>query len=137
MEKTDERTLLIVDDVALNRDILKAVLEDEYTVIEARGGREALRILERFEDAVSAVLLDIMMPDMNGLDVLKAIQEDPVLSMIPIIIVSSASEMDYGLRAIELGANDYINKPIDPVLVKLRVKSAIAKREVNELRAQN
>ncbi|HPS81584.1 MAG TPA: EAL domain-containing protein, partial [Candidatus Limiplasma sp.] len=130
-------TLLIVDDVEMNRDMLCEIFRDEYQVLTAESGQECLKQMENSEHPISAVLLDLMMPGMDGLKVLEKIQNDVYLASIPVIVTSSADEAEYSLKAIELGATDFVSKPIDPVLVRLRVKNAIHRREADELRAQN
>ncbi len=131
------RTLLIVDDVEMNREILGEIFREEYSILMASSGDEALDILQSSENAISAMLLDLIMPGKDGLSVLGEMQEDAFLSTIPVVVISAAEEAEYSMRAIDLGATDFVGKPIDPALVKLRVKNAIHKRETDELRAQN
>ena len=83
------------------------------------------------------MVLDLLMPDVNGLDVLSAMSSDAYFQSIPVIVVSAADETEYSLKAIELGAVDYVTKPIDERLVRLRVRNAIFRRESENLRAQN
>jgi diguanylate cyclase (GGDEF)-like protein len=132
-----QRTLLIVDDVEMNRDLLAEIFQNEYRLLFANGGQMCLDILMCSETPISAVLLDLIMPDMNGLSVLERIQNDAYMATIPVIVTSAADELEYSLKAIELGATDFISKPIDPRLVRLRVQNAVHKRETDELRAQN
>jgi len=136
-QQIPQRTLLIVDDVEMNREMLAELFKDEYHLLLAEGGHQCLDLLLRSETAISAVLLDLIMPDMDGLTVLERLQSDAYLSSIPVIVTSAADEMEYSLKAIELGATDFVSKPIDAHLVKLRVKNAVHKREMEELRAQN
>ena len=136
-EREPLRTLLIVDDVEMNREILSEIFRGEYRVLTAENGQECLMLLENSESPISAVLLDLIMPGMTGLSVLERIQSDVYMASIPVIVTSSADETEFSLRAIELGATDFVSKPIDPRLVRLRVKNAIHKRETEELRAQN
>ncbi|NLI20603.1 MAG: EAL domain-containing protein [Clostridiales bacterium] len=131
------RTLLIVDDVEMNRDMLSEVFRDDYRLLTAAGGEECLELMQRSESMVSAVLLDLIMPGMDGLEVLRRMQGDVYMSSIPVIVISAAEETEYSLKAVELGATDYVSKPINPRLVRLRVQNAIHKRETEELRAQN
>ncbi len=132
------RTLLIVDDVELNRELLGEIFHEEYHVLMAESGDDALRLLQRSDSPISAVLLDLIMPGgMDGLEVLRQMRGDAYMSAIPVIVTSAADEMEFSLKAIELGAVDFVSKPIDPRLVKLRVRNAIQKRETDDLRAQN
>ena len=136
-EREPLRTLLIVDDVEMNRELLCEIFREEYRLLTAENGQQCLKLMERSEIAIAAVLLDLLMPGMDGLEVLKRIRSDAYMASIPVIVTSSADEAEYSLKAIELGATDFINKPINPGLVRLRVKNAIHKRETEELRAQN
>ncbi|MEG1966151.1 MAG: EAL domain-containing protein [Clostridia bacterium] len=129
-------TLLVVDDQEMNRAILREIFKATYDVVEAAGGREALDIL-RGAQQISAMVLDLMMPDVSGLDVLKVMNGDPYYQTIPVIIVSGASEEEYSLKAIELGAMDFVTKPVDARLMCLRVHNAISRRETENLHAQN
>lgn len=131
------RTLLIADDVEMNRELLGEIFRGEYNLLFAENGRQCLELMQRNEAPVAAMLLDLIMPGMGGLQVLEHIQKDVYLASIPVIVTSAADETEFSLRAIELGATDFVSKPVDPRLVKLRVKNAVRKRETDELRAQN
>ncbi|MDD3410323.1 MAG: EAL domain-containing protein [Eubacteriales bacterium] len=132
-----QRTLLVVDDVEINRELLAEIFRTEYHILMADCGEKALEFLQRSDSQISAVLLDLIMPGLNGLQVLEKMRGDAYLSTIPVVVVSSMSEQEGGLKAIELGASDFVSKPFDPRLVRLRVAGAIQKRENEELRAQN
>ena len=132
-----KRTLLVVDDVEMNRALLGDLFEAEYNMLFAENGQQCLDILMRSEAAISAVLLDLIMPGLGGLKVLERIQSDAYMATIPVIVISAADEMEYSLKAIELGATDFVSKPLDARLVHLRVTNAVHKRETEELRAQN
>lgn len=110
-------TLLIVDDVAENRDILGRRLERAgYHVLTAENGPDALRIIE--ENDVSLVLLDIMMPGMSGIEVLKILRTNRSPIHLPVVMVSALTESHEVVEALSLGANDYITKPVDlPVAI--------------------
>lgn len=132
-----KRSLLIVDDVKMNRDILKKILGDEYETYEAGDGREALACMSRTYKELSAVLLDLSMPLMDGFAVLEHIQDDPLLKPIPVIVTTGQTEDSSEVKALKLGASDYIPKPYNPAIIKQRVSSVINLREtaatVNEL----
>lgn len=132
-----KRTLLIVDDVEMNRALLGEIFQDDFCLLFAENGQQCMDMLLRSETPISAVLLDLIMPGLSGLKVLERIQNDAYMATIPVIVTSAADETDYGLKAIELGATDFVSKPIDPRLVRLRVQNAVHKRETEELRAQN
>ena len=104
--------ILVVDDVAVNREILKRrLLRRGYKITEACGGREALEIIDR--EAIDLVLLDIMMPDVDGLEVVRRVRETRSTAELPIIMVSAKSFSEDVTQCIELGANDYVTKPVD------------------------
>lgn len=130
-------TLLVVDDQRINRVLLREIFKDIYDVLEATNGREALEILRNPQQTISAIVLDLMMPEVSGLDVLREMNEDVYYQSIPVIVISSADEDEFGIKALELGAVDFVNKPIDERLVRLRVRNAIFRRESEDLRAQN
>ncbi len=117
----DRQRILVVDDSEFNRKVLIEVLKDEYDTIEASNGREALDIINRNPATISLVLLDILMPEMTGLEVLRTLNDTGISSLIPVILITAAdSEEEYGLN---LGAVDFITKPFDTSVVKTRVKN--------------
>lgn len=103
------RTLLIVDDISTNREILKKILGGEYDILEAGDGSEALSLMRREGEGISAVLLDLAMPVMDGFELLEMTQNDARLSLIPVIVTTGQTELESEVRALELGANDYIS----------------------------
>ena len=111
--------LLVVDDNRVNRLLLGRALEQlGHAVTFAQNGREALEILR--QRRVDLVLLDIEMPEMNGYQVLEALAADPRLRDVPVVMMSSVEEVDSVARCIEMGAEDYLFKPVNPVLLKAR-----------------
>jgi len=112
--------LLVVDDNRVNRLLLGRALEQlGHSVTFAENGRQALDVLR--ERAVDLVLLDIEMPEMNGYQVLEALAADQRLRDIPVVMMSSVEEVDSVARCIETGAEDYLFKPVNPVLLKARI----------------
>lgn len=103
--------VLIVDDQEINRDVLGMILEDDYEIIYASNGREALQMIEEYRDKLSVVLLDLIMPEMDGFKVLECVHNDELLKAIPIIVLTA--ERNAELRALEMGAADFITKPFD------------------------
>ena len=103
--------VLIVDDQEINRDVLGMILEDDYEIIYASNGREALQMIEEKRDRLSVVLLDLIMPEMDGFKVLDCVRNDELLKSIPIIVLTA--ERNAELRALEMGAADFITKPFD------------------------
>ena len=134
---TFPKRMLIADNVKMNRAILAELFQEEFEIIEAEDGEEALQILHDCGDRISIAILDLFLPKLDGFGILRAMAEDPILRTIPALVTSGEDEIKYGLAAIELGASDYIIRPIDPRLVELRVRAAISKRENDQLRAQN
>jgi CheY-like chemotaxis protein len=127
--------VLIVDDNEMNREVLSRRLERQgYTFGVAEDGVQALELMraQRFD----VVLLDIMMPRMNGYQVLEAMNGDPVLRELPVIVVSAVSELDSIVRCVELGAEDYLFKPFNPVLLKARLTACLEKKRLRDQQRQ-
>jgi signal transduction histidine kinase len=128
--------VLVVDDNDLNRNLLDRRLQRQgYAVAEARKGAEALDRLHA--EAFDLVLLDIMMPVMDGFEVLQRVKSDRELRQIPVIIISALNQKEGVIRAIEMGAEDYLFKPFDPVLLRARVGALLEKKRLrDELQVQ-
>jgi class 3 adenylate cyclase len=124
-------TLLVVDDNRVNRLLLGRALEQlGHTVTFAENGREALERLR--QRAVDLVLLDIEMPEMDGYQVLEALAADPRLRELPVVMMSSVEEVDSVARCIERGAEDYLFKPVNPVLLRARVGASLEKKRLRD-----
>ena len=117
--------ILIVDYSEFNRAILKEILEETYEIIEADGGNEALHKIDEYGMKISLVLLDIIMPEKDGFEVLKYMEEERLISDIPVIIISSEDSANYIRRAYEMGVSDYINRPFDANIVYQRVSNTV------------
>jgi class 3 adenylate cyclase len=125
-------TLLVADDNRVNRLLLGRALEQlGHTVVFAENGREALEIL-RQQRTVDLVLLDIEMPEMDGYQVLEALAGDPRLRELPVVMMSSVEEVDSVARCIEMGAEDYLFKPVNPVLLRARVGASLEKKRLRD-----
>ena len=124
--------LLIVDDNEDNRYTLtrRLIREGYHNLTAAKSGREALEYLQA--KPFDLVLLDVMMPDMNGYEVLGYVKADAALSDVPIIMISALDEKDSVIRCIELGAEDYLNKPFNPVLLRARVGALLEKKRLRD-----
>ncbi len=123
--------MLIVDDESLNREVLIRRLQREGCHPEgARSGAEALGLLRR--DKFDVILLDIQMPVMNGIEVLQALKEDPQLRHLPVIMLSALTDVDRVARCIELGAEDYLPKPINAVLLRARLGACLEKKRLRD-----
>lgn len=125
MEKRNLPQRLVVDDSEMNREILKEILGKEYQILEACDGEEALKMLEQYGTEISLVLLDIIMPKMDGFEVLAYMNRDKWIEDIPVIMISSEGSESYIRRAYELGASDYISRPFDAKVVYQRVINMI------------
>ena len=125
-------SLLVVDDNEMNRDVLSRRLRRQgYRVAVAVDGRQALEMLQAEE--FSLVLLDIMMPEMNGYQVLEHLKADSALRHIPVIMTTALDETDGIEKCIELGAEEYLTKPFNPVLLKARIGACLAKRKFRDM----
>lgn len=123
---TGTAVILVVDDNEMNRDMLSRRLERlNYEVVMADNGQRALDLLQ--EQPFDLVLLDIMMPKMNGYEVLETIKRDPNLRHLPVIMISAVDDLDSVVKCIELGAEDYLFKPFNPVLLKARLSASLDK----------
>ena len=119
--------LLVVDDNKVNRLLLARGLQEQgHNVTFAENGRQALDSMRR--QAFDLVLLDIMMPEVDGYQVLQEITNDPDLRDIPVIVVSAMDELDSVVKCIEMGAEDYLSKPLNPVLLKARIGACLEKK---------
>ena len=113
--------LLLVDDQSINNTILGEALKEDYLLEFAGGGEEALRAV-RFGPRPDMILLDVMMPKMDGFEVCEKLKDDPDTARIPIVFVTSMDDQINEEHGLELGAVDYISKPISPSVVRVRVK---------------
>ncbi len=132
MQPRTPHTILIVDDEALHRTLLRTSLtEAGYAVQEAETGQQALALLAA--EPIDVVLLDLVMPEMDGFRVLKEIRSDRRLRSIPVVVVSASDDMESVVRSIEMGAVDHLCKPFDSVLLHARVRSALAVKQAQLL----
>lgn len=123
--QSEKPLVLIVDDSEMNRAILSEMLKDEYCILEADNGRAALDMVDRYGDELSLVLLDIVMSGISGFEVLADLSRRSGIDNLPVIMISSEDSDDMVLRAYELGASDYINRPFDSRIVRRRVNNTI------------
>ena len=125
MEKQRKRTLLIVDDIAMNRMILADLFGAEYDVIEAENGQEAVAEIDRYGEELAIVLLDIVMPVMNGFEVLQHMHETGINKTVPVILITGEHDDEKFLQGYSLGVADLISKPFNPEIVARRVSNVI------------
>jgi class 3 adenylate cyclase len=129
-------TILVVDDDQENRDLLARRLTREgHRIRTASGGTEALALLQT--EPVDLVLLDVMMPDLDGPTVLARLKQDPERRHIPVLMISALDETASVVRAIELGAEDYLPKPCDPVLLRARIGACLEKKRLQDQESQH
>lgn len=124
-------TILVVDDNQVNRKILWKILSGTYEVIEAENGKEALEILEVGQQKISGIILDLLMPVMNGYELLKIISQDERLCNIPIIVATGDCEAQNEIHSLSLGAWDFVLKPYNEKVIKFRLKNAILRSEMS------
>jgi class 3 adenylate cyclase len=123
--------VLIVDDNEVNRDLLaRRITREGYRVMLASNGFEALEMMR--SQPLDLVLLDIMMPQMNGYQVLEAVKADQTLRYIPMIMISAVNDIESVVRCIELGAEDYLSKPFNPVLLRARINACLEKKRLRD-----
>ncbi len=131
-ETQTQASVLVVDDDPVNRMLLSRSLErDGHRVATAEDGRQAWEMLQR--DEFDVVLLDVLMPELDGCEVLERIEGDTELRHLPVIMVSALDELETVVRCIELGAQDYLSKPFNPVLLRARINAGLAKKRLREL----
>lgn len=115
--------VLVVDDIEINREILADMLADDYDVVQAEGGMKALKILKEQHAEFVAVLLDLIMPEVDGFAVLEVMRNQKWIETTPVIVISGENSKEAETRSLGLGASDFIRKPFDQYLVKRRVKN--------------
>jgi putative two-component system response regulator len=124
------QTVLAVDDVELNAMILEEILSDDYNVITANNGKQALQILGKAKAMPKIILLDVQMPEMDGRKMFEILKADKAFKRIPVIFITAENDSESEL--LEAGAVDFINKPFTPEIVKLRVRNQIALKNYSD-----
>ena len=125
VEKRKTTTILIVDDSELNRVMLAAMLGENYEILEASDGVEALSVIQKYETSIDLVLLDIVMPGMDGFEVLKVMNQKHWIDTIPVIMISAENDTSYMEKAYELGATDYIKRPYESYIIHRRITNTL------------
>ena len=131
---TQPGRILVVDDTAFNRLLLSKLLRGiGHEPVEAEDGSVAL---ERLRDAgappIDVILLDIVMPVMDGYETLAALARDPALRHLPVIVISGVDELDSVVRCLEMGAADYLPKTVDPAILQARIASSLARKRLHD-----
>lgn len=117
--------VLIVDDMEINRELLAEILKDEYDVITAENGKQALEYMENQHQEIAVILMDLIMPEMDGFEVLKIMKKKMLIDKIPVLVISGESALKVEQECFEYGVSDFIHKPFDNVLVKKRVENIV------------
>lgn len=129
-----KNTVLVVEDNEMNRMMLVSFLEDTYQVLEAENGRQALEILRSGTNKISAVIVDLIMPEMNGYEFLKVYSSSPEFVNLPVIVSTGEEGEDVEIECLGYGAWDFIRKPYNPHIIRFRVKNVIERSEFYLLR---
>jgi len=128
---SDQAVVLVVDDNELNRDMLSRWLERQgHSVVLAENGRQALDVVQQV--AVDLILLDIMMPEMNGYQVLEHLKNENKLLHLPVIVISAVDDLDSLVKCIEMGAEEYVLKPFNRVLLQSRITATLEKKRLRD-----
>jgi signal transduction histidine kinase/DNA-binding response OmpR family regulator len=123
--------VLVVDDNEVNRDVLaRRIMRYGHEVETAENGRQALRMIR--ERDYDLILLDIMMPEMNGYQVLERLKDDPITRALPVIVISALDDIDSIVKCIQMGAEDYLPKPFNPLLLKARITASLDKKRMRD-----
>ena len=126
MHTKNRQKILIVDDCTMNRDFLIDMLEDELDIIEATDGFQAIQLLREYSTAIDLMLLDIIMPEVDGFEVLAMMNENDLINDIPVIMISAEGDESFIERAYAMGATDYICRPFNVAVVHRRVTNTLA-----------
>ncbi len=127
-----KKKILVVDDKRVNRKILSFILQDDYDILMAENGKECMEILKKEKNNLSAVLLDILMPVMDGYEVLQEVGKSEELSRIPFLVTTYKNVEETELRTLNLGAGDFVAKPYNSEILKKRLQNMIQMREAKE-----
>lgn len=122
----DSKKILIVDDVEVNRAVVKEIFKNEYSILEAEDGEEALSLIDKFKDDLAAILLDVVMPRLDGLGVIECLKSKGLMERIPVIMITEDSSWESRDKGYTMGVADIIRKPIDPSVTKKRIQNMIS-----------
>lgn len=120
-----KHTILVVDDNEINIKILEKILKKDYNVLSANNGKEALNIIRSENNKIATILLDLVMPIMDGFEFLKIHQKDRIFSSLPVIVMTQQNDVKTEIKALSLGASDFLPKPYNPIIIKHRIKNII------------
>ena len=119
-------TILVADDVEINRAVLRSIFEEDYNVLEAENGEQALFLMRQYRDSIAIVLLDLIMPVRDGYEVMEEWQADPSLRGLPVAVITADDSVESEIRVFDLGASDIIGKPFEPHLVRRRIQNIVS-----------
>ena len=125
MSAAEKKTLLVVDDEELNRAILANIFQTDYYILEAEDGQSALDLIEKVNRPLSAILLDVVMPRLDGIQLLRILSERRLTSVVPVFLITADPGNDTMQKAYDLGVMDVIAKPVVPFVVRRRVQSVV------------
>lgn len=117
--------ILIVDDIDINRDMLEMILGDSYDILQAENGTQALEIVDQYRETIVTILLDLIMPEMDGYEILQELDKRGYIGKIPVLVISSETSSASEGRCFDYGVSDFIHKPFDASLVKKRVDNIV------------
>ena len=120
--------LLVVDDFEINRVVIRELFQDHYEILEAENGQIGLSLLQKYGEKIEIIVLDLLMPVLDGKGFLKEKIKNRKFSSIPVVVVSSEDSKSMQLSMLELGVNDYITKPFVPEIVKRRIENVLEYR---------
>lgn len=129
-DKENKKKILVVDDEQVNIDVILAILEKDYQIIQANSGKEALLKIE--SEIPDIVLLDIMMPEMSGYEVCAKIKQQETTRFMPVVIITSLYDIEYKVKAIESGADDFLTKPVNSLEIATRVRSLLRSKSFHD-----
>ena len=125
MSEKKKQKILIVDDCTMNREILIDMLQNEFDIMEAIDGLQAIRIIKEYNTSIDLMILDIIMPEADGFEVLAVMNETHIINDVPVIMISAENEDSFIERAYEMGVTDYISRPFNIAVVRRRVTNAL------------
>lgn len=126
------KKILVVDDKGINRYMLGSIFKDDYEIVEAKGGKEAIEIIEKEGKELAVMLLDIIMPGIDGFGVLDYLKRRDMLNIVPVVIVTDDSSEETSAKAFEYNIADMVIKPFEPRVIKRRVQNIIELYEYRE-----
>ncbi len=129
MRDGKKKTILVVDDVPVNIEVLSSILGNDYNIMVATSGAQALEVATQQPDLI---LLDVMMPEMDGYEVCRRLKRAPAISGIPVIFVTALNDVEDEIKGLSLGAVDYLTKPVHAAITLARIKSHLELKQIRD-----